>query len=75
MDNDLLKILSEELRGTKTLVTETRKIALAAEQTALESKRQADAAWELVMITRNQVQEEIAHLKMPWWKKLFGQAA
>ncbi len=75
MDNDILKILSEELRETKTLVTETRKIALAAEKTAIESKRQADAAWELVIITRNQVLQEIAHLKLPWWKKLTGQTA
>lgn len=82
MDNDLLKILSEELRETKSLVietrkiaTETRNIAVAAEVTASEAKRQADAAWELVILTRNQVQQEIVYLKMPWWKKLFGQAA
>lgn len=82
MDNDLQRILSEELRETKNLVIETRKIAIAAEEnarssgkTASEAKRQADAAWELVNLTRNQVQEELAHLKLAWWKKLFGQAA
>lgn len=82
MDNDILRILSEELRETKNLVKETRQIAvetrnmaIAAESSASEAKRQADAAWELVIITRNQVQQELAHLKLPWWKKLFGQAA
>jgi hypothetical protein len=73
MDNELLRILSEELRETKSLVIETRKIAVAAQSTATDAKRHADAAWELVILTRTQVQDELAHLKLPWWKKLFGQ--
>jgi hypothetical protein len=72
MDNDLLKILSEELMETKKLVIEARRIADAAEATARESMGKADAAWEMVMITRNQVQVELAYLKKPLWKKWFG---
>jgi len=69
MDAELLKTLSEELRETKNLVIETRKIAIAAEQTAVEAKRQADASWEFVIITRNQFEKEFASIKLPWWKK------
>lgn len=86
MDADLLKILSEELRETKNLVMETRRMADAAWEEAKQSQRQsvaaekkadavekkADAAWELVIMTRNQIQEELKYLKLPWWKKLVG---
>ena len=79
MDNELIRIFSEELRETKKMVVETRRIADAAWEEVATSKKQADAAmrkadaaWELVVITRNQVNEEIAYLKQPWWKKVFG---
>ena len=79
MDNDLIRIFSEELRETKKMVAETRRMADSAERRADAAMKQADAAmskadaaWELVVITRNQVKEEIAHLKLPWWKKIFG---
>lgn len=77
-DNELLK-LSEELRETKKLVIETKRhadaaerIAVAAETSAKEAMKKAEAAWEFVLITRNQVQEEITYLKKPIWKKWFG---
>ena len=79
MDNELIRIFSEELRETKKMVAETRRMADAAVRQADAATRnaeaamsKADAAWELVVITRNQVREEIAHLKLPWWKKVFG---
>lgn len=37
-----------------------------------ESKRKADAAWELVIMTREQIKAELAYLKKPIWKKWFG---
>jgi hypothetical protein len=79
MDDDILKILSEELRETKKLVIQAtrtadaaEKTAMAAEATAREAMGKADAAWEMVMITRNQVKEELDYLKKPLWKKWFG---
>jgi hypothetical protein len=82
MDADLLKILSEELRETRNMVLETRRMADeaqrkadAAQQTANASVRKADAAWEFVIMTRNQIQEELRYMKLPWWKKLVGKAA
>lgn len=82
MDNELLKILSKELRETKNLVVETRKMVIetrrsadAAQQTANEAARKADAAWEQVIITRNKFEEELRYMRLPWWKKLSGRAA
>lgn len=72
MDNDLLKILSEELRETKRLAIAAEKTASSAEETAKAAMKKADAAWELVIITRNQATEELAYLRKPLWKKWFG---
>lgn len=71
MDNELIRIFSEELRETKKLVVETSRMADAAMKEADAAMKKADAAWELVIITRNQVKEEIAYLKLPLWKKIF----
>lgn len=59
------KEIREETKVLKEELKETRRIADA-------SSKKADAAWELVIITRNQVQEELAYLKKPIWKKWFG---
>ena len=86
MDNERIRIFSEELRKTKKMVVETRRMADAAWEEVATSKKQADAAskqadaamrkadaaWELVVITRNQVKEELAYMRLPWWKKIFG---
>jgi hypothetical protein len=37
-----------------------------------ESKRKADAAGELVILTHEHIKEELAYLKKPIWKKWFG---
>jgi hypothetical protein len=72
MEDDIPKILSEELRETRRLANAAEKTAVAAEATAREAMGKADAAWEMVMITRNQVKEELDYLKKPLWKKWFG---
>ena len=72
MDNELIRIFSEELRETKKLVAETRRMADAASKQADAAVRKADAAWEMVVITRNQVKEELTYMRLPWWKKIFG---
>ena len=72
MDNERIRIFSEGLRKTKKMVVETRRMADAASQQADAAGQKADAAWELVVITRHQVKEELAYMKLPWWKKIFG---
>jgi hypothetical protein len=47
------------------------KKADAAMKKADAAMLKAESAWELVIITRNQVKEEIAYLKLPLWKKFF----
>ena len=65
MDNKIVELLSEEIRETKRLTLETRRMADAAQQEAKAALTKADAAWELVVITRNQIDK-------PIWRKLFG---
>jgi hypothetical protein len=65
MDNKIIELLSEEIRETRNLTIETRKLAVAALEESKNSKRQADAAWELVVITRNEMYR-------PLWKIWFG---
>jgi hypothetical protein len=79
MDSELLKILSDELRETRRLTLETRAMADAAQKHAeaamIEAKasmRKAESSWELVVITRNEVEQNLAYLRLPWWKKIFG---
>lgn len=55
---DMLGYLAEDIRETKKLTTQVA-------QLASEAKRQADASWELVVITRND-------MRRPWYKKLLG---
>ncbi len=76
---DIVKILAEDIRETKKLtkeiaelsaetremVIEARRSADAVEKTSQAAMQRADAAWELVIITRNQITR-------PWYKKLLG---
>jgi hypothetical protein len=69
---DLMVILSEEIRETRNLTIavqkETMKISEQNELTkelALAAAKKADAAWELVVMTRNE-------LSKPFWKRSFG---
>lgn len=86
MDSELLRTLSEEIRETRNLIIETikqteetrkqtdeiRKQVELAKIEASASVKKADAAWELVIMTRNQIKEELAYMRLPWWKKLVG---
>ncbi len=86
MDPELLRILSEEIQETRNLTIETRKQVEETRKQVEESRKQvelakveaaasvkkADAAWELVIMTRNQIKEELAYMRLPWWKKLVG---
>ena len=69
---DIVKILAEGIRETKKLTkgiieltTETREMVIEARRSADAAVQRADAAWELVVITRNQ-------LTRPWYKRLLG---
>ncbi|MEM8564858.1 MAG: hypothetical protein AAGF85_00260 [Bacteroidota bacterium] len=75
MDNDILKILSEKVGETRRLANAAEKKADAAIEQAKASWAQVDQLRELVLISRNEMQENIAYLKylkLPWWKRLFG---
>jgi predicted nucleic acid-binding Zn-ribbon protein len=74
-----LDALNDDLRDVRSLTIAVRKETEAIrEETKVlreevkESKRKSDAAWELVIMTREQIKEEIAYLKKPIWKKWFG---
>ena len=75
MDNELLKIFSDELREIRYMTAETRRMADAAVKNADAAMKRADASWELVIITRNQFREDLQKVKLPWWRKIWGIAA
>jgi hypothetical protein len=62
---DLLLILSEEIRQTRNLTIEVREENRLTKQIAEAASKKADAAWELVVMTRNQWNK-------PFWKRWFG---
>ncbi|MEM8566411.1 MAG: hypothetical protein AAGF85_08110 [Bacteroidota bacterium] len=64
-DNKLIELLSEEIRETKKLTKAVREETKAIREETKEAKRKADAAWELVVLTRNQMSK-------PFWKRVFG---
>lgn len=65
MDNKIIELLSEEIRETKSLTKAVRDEVVEVRKLAENSKRQADAAWELIEITRNEINR-------PFWKKWLG---
>ncbi len=62
---DMLGYLAEDIRETKKLTAEVAKLAQEAKRSADAATEQAKASWELVVITRNDIQR-------PWYKKLLG---
>jgi hypothetical protein len=69
MYTKLIELISEEIRETKKLILEVREdrkrledLVVAAQETAKEAGRKADAAWELVVMTRE-------GMKNPFWKR------
>ncbi len=74
-----LDALNDEVRDIRALTIavqkETERIEKETEaikEETKETRRKADAAWELVVMTREQMKEELAYLKKPLWKKWFG---
>ena len=76
MDSKIIELLSDEIRETRNLTIavreQTEKQIKELHTIAEAAMKKAEASWELVVITRNQVREEIAYLKKPIWKKWFG---
>lgn len=82
MDNEIIKLINQEIMETKRMANEIRRQADAAHKQAdaahiqaNAAQKKADAAWEgvnqlreLVIITRN----EMLLRTRPWWKKLFS---
>ncbi len=74
-----LDALNDEVRDIRELTIqvrketeEVRKSTEAIKEETKETRRKADAAWELVVMTREQMKEELAYLMKPLWKKWFG---
>ncbi len=72
MDNRLIELISKEIRETKRMTLAIQKeteqlkiVADAAQKNADAAMRKAEAAWELVIITREES-------RRPLWKKWFG---
>lgn len=68
MDNEILKLLNQEVVETRKLANEAKRQADAAWEGVKELKNQTTQLRELVIISRN----EMLLRTRPWWKKLFG---
>lgn len=55
MDNKIIDLSSDGIRETKNLTRAARDEVLEVRTLAEVVKRQADAAWELVMMTRDEI--------------------
>ena len=71
MDNEILKLLNQEVVETRKLANEAKRQADAAWEGVKELRNQTTQLRELVIITRN----EMLLRTRPWWKKLFGIAS
>lgn len=65
MDERIIEILSEEIRETRNLTLAVRDEVRIMKEDLKETKRKADAAWELVVMTKDQFSK-------PFWKRWFG---
>jgi hypothetical protein len=69
MDSKFIELLEKEIRETRNLTLaieeETRRIG----QLADAGRKSADAAWEVVNKTREEIK---SRQERPFWKKLFG---
>ena len=65
MRDRLIELLSEEIRETKGLTKAVIKETAEIRKSADAAQRKADAAWELVIITREEMHR-------PLWKKWMG---
>jgi hypothetical protein len=65
MDNEIIQLLSEEIRQTKDLTRAVQEETKEIRRIAEAAEKKADAAWELVIMTRNEMTK-------PFWKRMFG---
>jgi hypothetical protein len=72
MGNKIIELLSEEIRETKKLIKEMKDMTFETRRIADAAEKKADAAWELVVITRNESQIRLGRLERPWWKRFLG---
>lgn len=63
--DNMLQYIAEDIRETKALVKETREMTIETRRVADAAEKNAQAAWELVLITRSEINRS-------FWKKLFG---
>jgi hypothetical protein len=52
-----------------------QRFAVAAEKGMEAKANRTEAVWELVIMTRNRIEEDLRLLRLPWWKKLVGRTA
>ncbi|MCG8323370.1 MAG: hypothetical protein MI921_27995 [Cytophagales bacterium] len=71
MDNEILKLLNQEVIETKRLASAAWEGVKELKLQTVEMRQQTAEIRELVMITRNEMQLRTR----PWWKKLFGIAS
>ncbi|MEQ8882032.1 MAG: hypothetical protein RLQ12_20505 [Cyclobacteriaceae bacterium] len=65
MDNKFIELLSEEIRETRNLTLAVEKETAELRKMADAAQRKADAAWELVIMTREE-------MKKPFWKRFWS---
>lgn len=76
MDSKIIELLSDEIRDTRNMTLavakkteQIEKHVEVAERKATISERKAEAAWELVIMTREEMK---SRNERPFWKKIFG---
>lgn len=65
MDNKFIELISEEIRETRNLTLAVEKETAELRKIADAAQRKADAAWELVIMTREEI-------KRPFWRRLLS---
>ena len=65
MDSKIIELLSEEIRETRNLTLAVKEEVSELRRIATATEKKAEAAWELVIITREE-------LKKPFWRRWFG---
>jgi hypothetical protein len=74
MDRDIRSLtlaIQNEVEQMKIQNRLLAKDVKESKRSADSAVRKADAAWELVIMTREQIKEDLAYLKKPLWKKWF----
>lgn len=64
MDSRIIDLLSEEIRETKNLTLAVKEETVELRKLAQAAERKAEAAWDLVIMTREE-------MKKSFWKRVF----